>query len=115
MLILIEMTTPTKKLTKSHIKQMEIANWQTIENQMKENPSTEFFKVNDVFKFSVAIFKGFDDLWYYFPLHRYTISVKGDDAYINGSKHCYINNKNKAELFIENVDLINSRITKIFI
>jgi hypothetical protein len=111
----IEFTTTTKKLTKSAVKQMELANWITIENQFKENPSTEFYKVNDAFKFSVAIFKGFNGDWYYFPLHKYSISCKGDDAYINGSMHCFIGNKKKAELFIENVDLILSRITKIII
>ena len=111
----IEFVTTTKKLTKSAVKQMELADWATIENQLKENPHTDFFKINAVFKFSVAIFKGVDQNWYYFPLHTYTISVKGDDAYINAAKHCFINDKNKTELFIENVDLILRRITKVII
>lgn len=111
----IEFKTTKKKLTKSAVKQMELANWEVIERQFKENPSTEFYKVNDVFKFSVAIFKGYNGDWHYFPLHGYTISVRGDDAYKNKTQHCYINNKNKAELFIENVDLILGRIVKIII
>jgi hypothetical protein len=111
----IELNRTSKKLTKVTIKQMEVANWETIELQFKENPSTEFFKINDVFKFSIVIFKGFDDEWYYFPLHKYTITPKGDDVYQNGGKHLWINNKNKSELFLENVDLIQTRMIKTFI
>lgn len=111
----IEITTTTKKLTKSIVKQMDVADWKIIENQFKENPDTEFYQINDVFKFNVAIFKDINDNWRYFPLHKYTLAVRGDDVYINQAKFCYINNKNKAELFIENVDLILKRIIKVFI
>lgn len=111
----IEIKTTFKKITKSIIKQMDVTKWSDIERQLKESPETDFFRVSDVFKFDVVIFKSFNNEWCYFPLHEYTISAKGDDVYINRSKHCFINNKNKAELFIENVDLIKRRMIKIFI
>jgi hypothetical protein len=111
----ISITTTTKKITKAMIKQMELANWESIERQMKENPSTSFFKVNDVFKFDVVIFKGYNDEWYYFPLHTYTLSFDKQNAYMNGGSHIFIRNQNKSELFIENVDYIKSNMTKIFI
>lgn len=111
----IEFVTSKKKLTKSMVKQMELATWETINNQLKENPNTEFFKINDVFKFSVVIFNGFDGDWYYLPFYDYTLSEDHKNVLINKGKYLFIKNVNSAELFIENIDLIKNRVTKIFI
>jgi hypothetical protein len=111
----IEIVTTKKKLTKSIVKQMDEADWAFINEQLKNNPHTEFFKINDVFKFPVVIFLNWKGDWSYFPLHKYTLSADGLNAYINNARHVWIRNKNSAELFIENVELINRTMKKIII
>lgn len=111
----IEVLTTQKKLTKSAIKQFEVASWSELERTIKEEHNTQFFKVNDVFKFSIVIFEDYKGDWSYFPLHTYKLTQKGDDVYMNSSKHLFINNKNSAELFIENVDYVMAKMQKIII
>ena len=106
-----KLSTPIKK---THIKQMEVATWKTINKTISINPETQFFKVNDVFKFNVVIFIDHNNEWNYFPLHKYSLSVKGDDCYINNTRYMFINNKHKTEEFLKNINHILTVMTKVF-
>lgn len=114
----IEIVTTKKKLTKSIIKQFELADWKYINFYFTADQSAylgSLYLIRDVYKFPVVIFKGHNDLWYQFALHEYDISVKGDDCYVNKSRHLFINNKNSAESFIKNVEMIKRNMLKIII
>ena len=114
----IEILTTKKKLTKAMIKQFEPADWKYINFYFNFHSSCsegKLFIVRSVFKFPVLIFNGSDGLWRYFPLHDYTISVKGDDVYVNNSRHLFINDKKSAELFISNIEIIKRIAVKIII
>ena len=114
----IEITTTKKKLTKSAIKQFELADWKYINFYFTADQSAyrgALHLIRDVYKYPVVIFKGHNGLWYQFPLHRYTIAIKGDDCYVNEARHLFINNKRAAELFLKNVAMIIKMMQKVII
>jgi len=114
----IEIVTTKKKLTKSIIKQFELADWKYINFYLTAHNSAytgRIHLVRGVYKYPIVIFKGNNMLWYQFPMHDYTISVRGDDCYVNKSRHLFINNKDSAELFIDNIDRISRIMQKIII
>lgn len=114
----IEIVTTKKKITKAMIKQFEPTDWKYINFYFNFHSSCyegKLFIVRNVFKYPVLIFNGSDDLWRHFPLHDYSISFKGDDIYVNKSRHLFINDKNSADLFLKNIELINRLAVRIII
>ena len=114
----IEIVTTKKKLTKSTIKQFELADWKYINFFFKSNGAVypgDLFRVNGVYNWPVIIFKGHNGQWYQFALHSYTISARGNDCYVNNARHLFINDKDNAELFLENVKMIENISRKVII
>ena len=114
----IEIITTKKKLTKSIIKQFELADWKYINFFFKAKPEAYFnkiYRINDVYKYPVVIFQGHCGMWYQFPMHKYTLTVKGDDCYVNNARHLFINSAEMANEFIDKTSMIKDLSIKVII
>ncbi len=113
----IEIVTTKKKITKAMIKQFEPTDWKYINSFFTCDSSVyegKLFIVRDVFKWPILIFQGRDNLWRYFPWHKYVSNFKKTDVTAN-ALHQFINDERATKLFLENVELIKKLAIKIII